>query len=228
MFDRERKEEIIKYIISIFVDELKYFFKDVKFVQKERENLARECLIFQFYYDSSVNKIYLYYELDKRLKSLDNVNEIYKNINMRLYNNSYKDKEVFIDILNCSGRIKFKETVYMSEHYEYLLGPYTFSYWRCFDGMYRFVEDTPRLISDHNIFFDSEPNKERIDKEKEFFNHILELNKKYDFNGVNNKESVQQAFEEYKKLYFDFYNRELNVINQDEITYIYCDAYYKD
>lgn len=226
---KERYNEIIDYIILTIQDEMrKIFGQKLYYKKKEMYNSAgHSCFCFQLYYDEEYDKFYLYYELDSLARIYDCITAT-KRINGHLNANFYRDTNHRIEIVGPAILSGPKSLPRVADQSGTYLRSTTFSYWKCFNRTYQFLQDKQRLMSDHNIYFDPNKVEENIQKEKEFKSRLNEINKKYNFNSSNNEGDVKNAFEEYKELYKELYGKELTVINPDEVTYIYLDAIYPD
>ena len=226
---QERYNEIIEYIILTIQDEMrKIFGQKLYYIRKELYNMVGyNCFCFQVYYDEEYDKFYLYYELDPLARIYDCTTAT-KRINGHLNANFYRDTNHRIEIVGpviLSGPKSLPRVANQSGLY---IRNTTFSYWRCFNGTYQFLQDKQRLMLDHNIYFNPNKIKENIRRENEFSDRLYEINEKYDFNSSNDEQDVKNAFEEYKELYKELYGKELNVINPDKVTYIYLEAVYPD
>lgn len=226
----EMLEEVIEYIIDVFGDEARNFdyLKNMKFKRKELYNVVGNCFAFQIYYDEEVNKLYLFYELNDLIKNVTDQVQYCLQVNSRL-NNTFKERmKMYIEILGPYSLVRSGHIPpIVADQSELLLRPYTFSYWRCFDKTYRFVQDKQRFLSDHNIYFNPTILPEDRNKEQEFIDSLMEINNKYNFNN-NNEDDFKKAFEEYKVLYKNFYNRELKNIDQDKVVVVYLDTIFTD
>jgi hypothetical protein len=225
----ERYDEIIEYIILTIQDEMrKIFGQKLYYKRKELYNLiGHSCFCFQVYYDEEYDKFYLYYELDPLARIYD-CTLATKRINGHLNSNFYRDTNHKIEIVGPVILSGPKSLPRVANHSDNVLRNNTFSYWRCFDGVYRFLEDKQRLMLDHNIYFDPNKIEEKIKKEKDFKSGINTINEKYDFDSSDNEENVKNAFGEYKKLYKDLFGMRLLPIDSNKITYVYLDAVYPD
>lgn len=225
----ERYNEIIDYIIYIIKDELRVVFgKELKYYKSELYNEAgHNCLALQVYYDEEHDKFYLYYELDP-LSRIYDCTQCSRRINGRLNANFQRDMNHKIEIVGPVVLSGPKSLPKVTDQSQIVLRNSTFSYWKCFDNTYRFLEDKQRLMNDHNIYYDANKIDEKIQKEKEFELRLFTINRKYNFNSSTNEADVKNAFEEYKDLYKELFGRELSPINSEDITYIFLNADYPD
>lgn len=219
-----RMEQIIDYIIYTVEDIMLPFYKNLKFVRKELFNVAGDCFCFQVYYDKEYNKLYLYYKLNPSARYVLNPEKCCTLINGKLKANFNRDMGMQIEILGASGKV-YSDEIKAEMSYNYVrMG--TFSYWKCFDDVYRFIDDDMRFANDHNIYFDNSSIGEAEEKERRFCKKLEALNKKYNLHDENTLEEVNTVFEEYKKLYKQYYNKNLYVIDPNKVYYVYMDAFY--
>lgn len=231
----ERDNEIKHYINSYIRDTLSRYFPNVSIAEKDTYNLSHPCLPYQFWNDEKFAKVYIYYDLDKASKYLADPRKIALTINDRIESNFHKDLNRHPVVVGISQNT--------SLHSEFLLKDIpsvrtfseangsnneiirlgTFSYWRCFDGEYRFIQDFTRLAVLTNLF--PMVSEDQADIMMYFCGAILEINKKYDFN-INTETKVKQAFEEYKEIYKTQFNKDLEPVKDTDITTVYLDLYF--
>lgn len=218
---KESVEKVNKYIAYCIVDELKNLFKDTKFQIKELFNVVVPSIKVQWWYDIEFNKVYLYYLMDIYSSHHCDTKELYLRINSRLNNNFFKDTHLNVDLLDPSIRVmEGKRVLNNADSSPIYLRDAVFSYWRCGEK-YRFIESRQRLHYEVYKDYIFEEDKDRLSLFNEF---VLEINKKYDF--INNNDDVIPAFEEFKTLYKEFFNRELFVIDPKDVISFSIDVYY--
>jgi hypothetical protein len=227
-------EEARIYIEECIIDELHNFF-DYKGIDKELYNEAVSCFAAQMIYNEEYNKIYFYYELDPESRYSIDPELLYRRINSRLLETVYEFLHVWIEILgpaiNWYEDKRISKVVDMSVKY---LRPTCFTWWNCFDGTKRFIEDGHIVridIDRYRMLHSDDLGPKQINSEdsdntglSSFSSQVNELNLKYDFEG-NNKEDVEKGFNEYAKIYKSYFGKDLKPINDKDIKYIYLDIY---
>lgn len=207
----------IQYCI---IEELKNFYtENTKYVPKEYYNCAIWDLEFQLYLDEKTNRVYMFYELDGLTKHLFDPFKVYLRINSRLIENIRRDHHyIYLEIIGTTSNSLFYEDPRISKEVDSSpkwLRYDVISYWKTYDGVYRFIEDGNRMQRNEMQYLMKGGSIKELDK---YIQDVRELNFKYDFEGQNSTD-VPAAFEEYKKIYYDLFNDELKAIPTEDIYY---------
>lgn len=194
-------------------------FDYLEFLRKEMRDAINPGFMYQYYYDEKYDKIYMHYDISNiiRRRVGDKYKYLIDTINAKLkemirYHNLSSDVSIVSPLVASENH---KLNLY-DESLKYLR-VFTMSYWRCFDGKYKFVEDQLVHARDVNEFLmNNKPNG--YSKYKEYMDKVLDLNNKYDFESDNSK--IPEAFEEYKVLYKETFGKDLYSMEDAEIVYI--------
>ena len=218
----EVRDEVKKLIAHYIDDEIKDLSKDSYFKIAEGKNEARDQFIFQFYYNEETRTVYLYYELDTILKHNYDPIEIYHRINNRLENNFQRETNRRIRILGpFLPGTTVKDPSYKSSVYPITMN--TFTYWKCFDGVYRFISDP--------VYTNLLQSTLKFEQISEFVSKILEINKKYNFTKSDaNNVNVESAFAELQNAYksLGIEGKSLKPIEDNEVIIAYLDPFYPE
>lgn len=203
-----------------------------RFKKKELYNEAMDSFSIQLYVDRKHMRVYLYYRLDKFCQTIPEVRAIaYNRINSHVAKSLYRMTRYRIGLCNDN---RYEDRDHVEENclinkvdssYLYLR-PDTVTYWRCFDGVYRFISDSAAYLNPKRYTYFNGNYRENSEREKEFNKKVLDLNNKYKFSYENNATTIPAAFEEYKKLYKQYFDITLDPIDQDKVFELFYDSYY--
>lgn len=219
----EKANEIKNFLIRSIKEQLMIALSEKEFITAEKDlyNLVGSMLSCQFYINEDYKKVYLYYDFDQEIMFIKNLSNIRKMINGRLYSNFYRVINYKLEILGSEA--EKSKSIYkgFATHTLDCIKKDTVSYWKCFDGLYRFIEDNQMVLNDHNIYYDYLITDSAIETEKSFISSLATINNSYDFTDNSN---IPDAFDEYAELYEELYNRELTAIPDDEIITFYIES----
>lgn len=217
----EVRNEVLKYIAYEIGDVIRESFVDeARYVMKNEKNYAMDQFIFQIYYDSDTRTVFLTYDMDKTIRYNFDPRKIIFKINERLNNNFQRVTNRHLRIVNYYHYDMYQNNIKSNRVIAVPITIETFSYWKCHDGLYRFITGKNLLENFHGYHISHHAIELMVHK-------IGQINSKYNFiKPETNKFNVESAFNELKGLYKKYIGIDLKPIPDNEIYRVYMDCYY--
>ena len=192
-------------------------------LESELGEPSKSYLNGQFYIDKKTNTLYIYYLLDPNIRwgKPDVTEDMYKTINDYILKESKHSllRDLRIEFLNDeesytekheSGSTKCRSEATNRELYDD-----TISIWKNKDGEYRFIRDSSILEQDKSRVYKETGKKDFSDYRAE----VKLINDNYSYRTDN--DSIRTAFYTYKAVYESYFGREIDEVDENDITRFY-------
>ena len=233
--NEEISELRIKAIYDTICKEMKKKVYNLRFyLRKTKDEIdSINYTTVQFAINEKYNRMYIMYELDNTSRRYIGYSEVCEAINYRLTRlyrtyDYYKEIGSFPIIVGPTAKISRTENMGLpyTDTQKEMIKLDVVSCWKCFDGVYRFIED--KSISDMkmNLFaYKSSLSLPQIGKKIVNFTEAAnEINSRYDYD-KDNQTSVVNAFNEYNALFENQFKVPLIApIKDEEITTFYIEV----
>lgn len=223
----EFNNQFVLSLIITWINEatMNYIHREYRYIGHDlsinHEQPSKSYLRGQFYIDYTNHIIYVRYLLDPSTiwHNPGASVSIYEAINKSLQDHCLRSYYLLRQYrLEC-----LFDQRSLNEHHEYysncrtaetdeVLQEDTISYWKTLNGKYMFVRDNSILLSDKHRVFE---NTEKVDF-SDYRSEVRALSSRYNFKHYN--EDIPRAFDEYKVIYKNYFNRDLVPFEDSGIT----------
>ena len=220
------QECFIDWINDIMIDKYNTKYEYIgTHIPSDPEYRDKSFLVGQLYIDNDTSTCYIFYTLDPNIiyKDADNALKFYNIINDHLVAtsrisllSSLKIEFLFSTTSSIEWNDKDSHGHYSkcrTEETNRKLYDDTIAVWRSTNNnKYAFIRDSNTLINDkHKVY--TETGKGIFN---DYHDKVEEINSKYDF--VENNDSVLDAFNEYKVIYKEYFNRDLKYLTKNDVS----------
>lgn len=211
---------------------------ELKYLDKEIFNEANECFGGQWWYLEEYNKVYLYYELDDRMRYTLDPEMVFSTINKNILQTFPQALNCHCEILGAPSNWFLLERDYLSPNVFHSddITAFTISWWKDWNGNCRFINDK-HVIKMQLTSFNTEEERRTTFANQEYLNLLQEIRERYKNIRDTDPENFNMSYywRDYAELYEDRFGKRLRSVDESSASIPYggshpiiFDVFYED